>query len=192
MALSPKQTAIALRKFADAGFNVALVDGGLKALENDKTESQARVRKVTGKLAATIRVIKPNPQSPAARAGTLIFRLGAGSRSADRRKAVPYGRVLQTGTVYGSADGKTRPHVIQARAGGYSAGAFRTTGAVAFQVAGQLVFARRVHHPGSKFTAHPYLAVNQPRLATSIEAGLVRAADDALARASDFEGLGGS
>src|SRR5712691_9731476 len=122
MPLSPKQAAIALRKYAAAGINAAIVESGLKALDQDKKESQARAPHVTGRLGGTVRVIKPSATSRAAQGGLLVFRLGAGSRSSDRRRAVPYARVLQTGTVYGSGDGKTRPHDIVARAGAYAGG----------------------------------------------------------------------
>ena len=43
--------------------------------------------------------------------------------------------------------GRTRPHVIEAKAGGV----------LAFQSGGKTVFARRVNHPGSKIPARPFM-----------------------------------
>lgn len=53
---------------------------------------------------------------------------------------VPYGAIQEFG-------GTTRPHVIAAKEGH----------ALAFSLRGQLVFARRVNHPGSVVPAHSFL-----------------------------------
>lgn len=174
--LTPRQAADRLAKWAKAGFNVALVDSVTGALEADRQESAGRVPRRTGALASTIRVAKPSA-SRAAKTGVLKASLIAGRRSVDRRKSVAYARVLQTGQVYGGPGGRTRPHAIVARTGGYGAGGrFATTGVLSFMVGGRRVFARAVRHPGSRFRALGYLRVNEPRLQRQVDQGLDRSA----------------
>ncbi len=175
--LTPQQAAERLAKWARAGFNVALVDAVTSALEADKQESAGRAPRRTGALASTIRVTKPSA-SRAAKTGVLKASLIAGRRSVDRRKAVAYARVLQTGEVYGGPDGRTRPHVIVAREGRYNAGGrFATTGALSFTVGGRRVFARSFRHPGSRFRPLGYLRVNEPRLSRQLDQGIQASAD---------------
>jgi hypothetical protein len=175
--LTPKQAAERLERWAKAGFQVALVDALTTALEADKRESAGRAPRRTGALASTIRVTKPSA-ARAEKTGVLKASLAAGRRSVDRRKAVPYARVLQTGQVYGGPGGRTRPHVIVAREGRYNAGGrFATTGALSFTVGGRRVLARAVKHPGSRFRALGYLRVNEPRLGRQLDQGIQASAD---------------
>jgi hypothetical protein len=174
--LTPKQATARLAKWAGAGFNIALVDSLTSALEADRKESAGRAPRRTGALASTILVAKASA-SRAAKTGTLKASLIAGRRSADRRKAVPYAGVLQTGRVYGGPGGRTRPHVIVARKGHYSAGGrFATTGVLSFTIGGRRVFARTIHHPGSRFRPLGYLRVNEPRLRRQLDEGIERSA----------------
>lgn len=186
--MSAKEAADRLAKWEAVGISIALVDGGMAALEQDARDSRTRAPRVSGRLAATIRVVRPSSRSAAARAGQLVFRLGAGSRTRDRRKGsgVAYARVLQTGRVWtpGGEVAKTREHEIQARAGSYGGGKFRTTGVLAFARGGLNLFARKVRHPGSRFHALGYLGVNEPRLRSTVDA--------ALQRGIDHDGLGAS
>jgi phage gpG-like protein len=67
--------------------------------------------------------------------------------------AVPYGAVQEFG-------GTTRAHLIAAKSGR----------ALAFNVRGQLVFARRVNHPGSRIPAHSFLGASLGSLAPAATA----------------------
>lgn len=207
MPFSARSAAAWLRKWADVGISAALVDAGLAVLEKDKSESKSRAPKKEGRLAATIRVVKPSSKSKDAKAGLLVFRLGAGSRSADRRKRVSYARVLQTGKVFvspGVEAPKTKEHTIEARSGDYElrqmglmggppgSSRFRTTGVMRFKKGGDTVYARRVKHPGSKFRGRWYLRLSEGRFAMGLDKGIQASADRAAAQSREYEGVGGS
>ena len=162
-ALTPKQAALRILDWARYGFDVGLIDAGIKALEPDKVESQARAPKKSGRLAATIRIAKPT-QRAAVKRGFVKLGLVAGSRSRDRRKAVPYARVLQEGEVWGG--GNSKKHPIRARAAAYYDGSIRTTGRLALAP----YYPREVVHPGSDFPKLEYLRVNEVRVSRGVEA----------------------
>jgi phage gpG-like protein len=79
--------------------------------------------------------------------------------------AVPYGAIQEFG-------GTTRAHLIAAKA------AF----ALSFSVAGTLVFARRVHHPGSVIPARSYLGSALAAVAPAAIATTATAASDGMRR----------
>lgn len=87
--------------------------------------------------------------------------LAAGFDSAD----VPYGAIQEYG-------GTTRAHLIEAR----------NARALAFAVGGRLVFARRVHHPGSKIPERSFLRSALADRAPAMLAELAAIADDEAAR----------
>jgi hypothetical protein len=166
--LSPAELANRIRKWAAVGVDVSIVDGVVTGLEVDEKESEARAPRRQGKLAKTIRVIRPSA-TQAAKKGVIRAALAAGSRSADRRKGVPYASVLQTGKVGYPPASRTKPHEIKARRADYSGGRIRTTGVLSFLVGGRRVYARAVKHPGSRFKQIEYLQVNETRLAGVID-----------------------
>jgi hypothetical protein len=155
-----------LEKWARAGFSFAIVEGAVASLEQDLRAARARVRRRTGKLAATIRIKRPS-SSQAARTGKIRLGLSAGSRT------VPYASVLQTGKVGYPPGPKTRPHIIGSRAPG------ARTGTLSFIVrGGQRVFTRRpVKHPGSRFQADGYVNLDEKRAQSSIDQSLQRSID---------------
>lgn len=174
--LSPAEAAKRLQKWADVGIDAALVDGLVAGLKPDAAASRSRAPHKSGRLAATIRVTSPRPERTK-RTGTVRAGLIAGSSSGDRRKAVQYASVLQTGKVGYPPRGSTRPHPIRARRAGYAAGEVRTTGVLAFNAGGTRVYARSVQHPGSHFPALGYLAVDERRLATVVDRSLQKSED---------------
>ena len=72
--------------------------------------------------------------------------------------AAPYARILDLG-------GTTRAHVIEAQEGK----------ALAFMAGGQMIFRRKVNHPGSKFPARPFLESSLAEQAAQIKASLTAA-----------------
>lgn len=165
-----------MEKWASVGIDYAVVDGMLKALELDRSESEARAPRKTGKLAKTIKVLRPSAQR-AQKTGLIRAAVVAGSRSGDRRKSVSYASVLQTGKVYNGPGGKTKPHDIVARKASYSGGKIQTTGVLALKVGGHPKFARKVHHPGSTFAAMDYLRVNEDRAVKDVDQALQASAN---------------
>jgi hypothetical protein len=175
-----KSEAAAIRKWAEVGFDYAAVQGLKASLQQDKSESQGRAPKRTGKLAGTIRVVNPS-STAAGRNGFIKGGLAAGSRGL---KGVPQAGVLQRGTVWGGG-AKSKPHLITRRTGSYqstqvSVGGGPSFGASAF-VTGHLklspTFPRQVHHPGSKWPALDYLRVDAARASTQIDSALHQSAD---------------
>jgi hypothetical protein len=77
----------------------------------------------------------------------------------------PYARILHEG-------GSTRAHVIEAI----------NADVLAFMMGGQMIYRKRVNHPGSKFPARPYLAVARDAMIGEIRLGLARAMEQARAR----------
>ncbi len=170
--LTPKQAAKRIARWAKTGISLALVDSLKSALDVDRRESATRAPHRSGALAGTIRVTEPS-STKAAQTGLIKASLSAGRRSVDRRKAVPYARVLQTGQVYGGPGGKTKPHPIVARRARYNErGTLLTTGVLSFVIGGRRVFTRSVRHPGSRFRALGYLRVNEPRLQHQLDRDL--------------------
>lgn len=161
-----------MAKWAKAGFPIAIVDGLVNGLELDRRESTSRAPRKSGRLAATIRVVKPSATA-AARRGFITAALAAGSKSGDRRKAVSYGRVHQVG-------GFTGPHRIRARAAQYVGGRL-VSGVMAMKIGGRTVFAPQVFHPGSKFRKLEYLKITEPRVAYSIDRSIQGSADREVA-----------
>lgn len=176
-ALSLKETAARLARWAQYGFDVGLIDAGMEALQPDLRESKGRAPRKSGRLEATIRIVKPSARA-AAKRGYVKLGLTAGSRSKDRGKAVPYARVHQEGEVWGG--GNSRKHPIRARVGLYGPdGKFRTTGKLALPP----YFPREVTHPGTDWRKKEYLQIQEPRAAATVERsqarGLLRALGDA-------------
>jgi hypothetical protein len=172
--LTASEEAARIRKWADVGFDFAAVQGLLASLEQDKADSVSRAPRRSGKLASTIRVVRPSSRA-AGRKGYIQGALAAGSRG---RTGVPYARVLQLGTVYGGGD-RSRPHLITKRTGEYRSvqvgvggGSF---GAHAF-VTGRLklspLYPLQVHHPGSHWPALGYLRVDGARATARINTAL--------------------
>jgi hypothetical protein len=181
--MSPAAMAKHMRRWADVGIDGALVTSTVEALGDDRRESASRAPKKEGKLARTVRVMRPTP-ARTKRTGKVRVSLAAGSRSGDRSKAVPYASVLQTGKVGFPGRSKTREHIIRARRGSYGSGVFRTTGVLAFAKGGTRVYARSVIHPGSKFRAIGYLKVDErrasARMKTAVAASFERESFDAV------------
>jgi hypothetical protein len=151
--ISPSEAAARIQRWAALGFPIAIVDGAVEAIEQDRTESRARAPRLGGALGKTIRVIKPRERT-AQRTGFIRVSLKAGN------KQVTYGSVHQTGRIGYPGQPKTRPHVIEPRGG---------RSYLSFEVGGRRVFAKRVNHPGSRFRAQNYLQVNQRRAAETID-----------------------
>ena len=161
-----------MRRWADVGIDGALVNGGLNALREDRGESRTRAPKKTGRLAETVRVVRPTV-ARVRRTGVIRMSLAAGSRARGPR-AVAYASVLQTGKVGYPAKEKTVAHTIRPRRGEYSGEVFRTTGVLSFDKGGTRVFARSVRHPGTRFPALGYLKVNEARVAASCDRSVER------------------
>jgi hypothetical protein len=157
-----------IRKWAAIGIDASLVEGITTGLQVDEKESEGRAPRKQGRLVRTIRVVQPSA-TRAAKRGVIRAGLAAGSRSGDRRLAVAYASVLQTGKVGYPPGAKTRKHPIQARRAEYRNGRISTTGVLSFVAGGRRVFVRRVMHPGSRFEAMNYLQINEPRLARVID-----------------------
>lgn len=75
-----------------------------------------------------------------------------------------YAQILHDG-------GSTRAHIIEAQDGK----------ALAFMAGGQMIFRKRVNHPGSHFPARPYLTSALEEQAAAIKAGLTEAMLGAIA-----------
>jgi hypothetical protein len=161
-----------LRRWAEVGIDGALVIGAVNALRDDRRDSQARAPKKTGRLAATVRVVRPTV-ARTKRTGMIRASLAAGSRSGGSR-AVAYASVLQTGKVGYPAQEKTRAHRIEPRRGTYAGDTFRTTGVLSFENGGTRVFAKSVKHPGTRFPALGYLKVDEARMVTSLDRAVER------------------
>lgn len=176
-------------RWAEAGFDYALVVGARAGLEMDRRDSAARAPRRTGRLAGTIRVIDPRLSS-AVKRGFVRVVLAAGSKS--KANPVPYASVLQRGLVGYPPKDRTRPHVILAQTSGQVGEWVATFGGrsarfrsftrasgkmLRFQLGGQTIFAGKVHHPGSRFKARHYLAVDEGRVQGSIDQALQRGLD---------------
>ena len=190
-ALTPKQYADRVARWRKVGYDYALIVNARLALDDDRRDSTARAPKKTGKLAQTIRVIDPKAGNAAraekygrASAGTVRIELAAGSR-ARGAAAVPYARVLQTGQVY-PGRARTKPHEIQAliasRVGSVVPqlrAAGRRLKVTGFKSAtGKMLklrggnFRTRLMHPGSRFRALQFLAIDEARLIRKTDTGL--------------------
>ena len=101
--LTPRQLAAQIEKWAAVGIDFALVQSAAAALEEDRRESAARAPRRSGRLASTIRVVRPS-STRAGRTGILRLSLTAGSGSSNRGKRVEYASVLQTGQVFGGIE----------------------------------------------------------------------------------------
>lgn len=184
--MSPAKMAEQIRKWREAGFDVAIVDAGIATIEADRNEARSRAPRRSGALAGTIRVIRPS-STAAARRGYVRLALAAGSRAMGN--PVRYASVLQTGTVGYPARERTKAHPISPQGGGAT---LRVSGRRAvlrensshtvlrLKVPGGNVFVARVkNHPGSKFQALNYLQVNEARAVTIIGAGVAKALQQA-------------
>jgi hypothetical protein len=177
--LTPKQFQERVQKWADAGFDYALVETLRMTLEKDRAESAARAPRKRGVLAFTVRVIRPSATT-AKRKGIIRVSLAAGSRSGDPRKSVPYASVLQSGKVYGGGT-RSKRHVIRARVGRYDdRGRFLKTGLLLFTGRRGFFAGHEVMHPGSKWPALKYLGVNEGRVGEALDSGLQRRANREL------------
>ena len=190
--LTPAEAAARLKKWADVGIDYALVEGTIRALDVDKRESVARAPRRSGRLASTIRVLKPSSRSAAAKKGQIRAQIKAGSSSSGNR--VLYASVLQTGKVGYPPKDRTARHLIAPQRFMKSAGGYvrmsgrlyvpaRDASALRFIAGGRPVFTRRVMHPGSRFRADNYLRVNEPRLIANVEAEFVKPKNDPLGAA---------
>lgn len=180
MAVSVQAYAKWLNKWADSGFDVGTIDQAMSAVELDAAESRARAPHKSGKLAATIRAVRPKV-GPAMKKGVIRFGLTAGKRGLSP-SAVPYAQVMQTGHVSkfapsGAGATKTAAHRIEARAGSYSGGKFGITGRLRFVVRGNPVAVPAVNHPGSKLRARNYLNFREERVAAAVASGVQRSLD---------------
>jgi len=125
-------------------------------LELARTKLQGGVLKSrTGALAATVGVI-----GPAIEGDRVVTRLFAGGD-------LKYAAIQEYG-------GVTAPHdILPERAK-----------ALAFLVGGEQVFAKVVHHPGSRIPARSYLRSSLAEMADEIESGMKAAVLDALSQAT--------
>ena len=179
-------------RWAAAGFDYALVVGARAGLEQDRSESAARAPRRVGRLAGTIRVIQPK-LATAAKKGFVRLALAAGSKS--KANPVPYASVLQKGLVGYPGKASTKPHVILAQTSGQVGEWVATFGGrsarfrsftrasgkmLRFEMGGQTRFAGKVKHPGSRFKARHYLAVNERRVQGSIDTALQSGLDRAI------------
>jgi hypothetical protein len=184
---SPERLAAKMRKWADAGFDYAIIAGARTALEEDRRDSISRAPSRSGALRRTIRVTTPSSRR-AARTGIVRIGLSAGSRVFGN--PVRYAAVHQRGLVGYPPKPKTKPHVIEAHAAGtwiarwsprHGYSARQASGKVlSFLVAGRRAFARHVNHPGSRFRALEYLKVNETRAAGAIDQSVQKSADAEL------------
>ena len=176
-------------KWNAAGFDYTLVIGARAGLEMDRRESAARAPRRSGRLASTIRVQQPRLAATTKR-GFVRVVLAAGSTS--KANPVPYASVLQRGLVGYPPKSKTRPHVILAQKAGQvgewvatfggRGGRFRSfvraSGkTLRFEAGGKTVFASKVNHPGSRFKARNYMAVDERRVEGSINQALQHGLD---------------
>jgi hypothetical protein len=189
MADTPASLARKIEKWNGAGFDYSLVLGARDAMEKDRSESRARAPRRIGRLAGTIRVVQPK-LAAAAKRGFVRIVLAAGSKS--KANPVAYASVLQKGTVGYPPKPKTQPHVILAQTRGQVGewvAAFGGRGArfrsftrasgklLRFELGGEAHFALKVRHPGSRFRARNYMAVDELRVQRSIDAALQRGLD---------------
>jgi len=168
--LSPGNAAARLEKWARAGFDIAVVDGLTATLEADKTASAGRAPRASGRLAATVKIVRPSASS-AARKGFIIGRLKAGNRKRADQGGVPYARVHQVGGIFVSPTANashTNRHGIAPKS---------ADGRLRFVIGGKVVFARRVAHPGSRFKKLEYLRIDEDRAQRRIDTSLQRSAD---------------
>jgi hypothetical protein len=181
--LTPAQAIERIERWRKAGFNVAIVDGALVALGHDRDESRMRAPRRLGRLAATVRIVRPTA-SRAAKTGEIRLGLGAGSRS--KLNPVAYASVLQRGLVGYPGRDKTRAHVIRPQGSGWLArwrpgrgwAGIEGSGkrVLSFVVGGRRIFTTRVNHPGSRFQARNYLRINQDRVRVNVTASVVASA----------------
>lgn len=69
--------------------------------------------------------------------------------------------------------GGTRPHLIEARRGGYDAsGRFVVKGRLRFKLGGRWHVRESVRHPGNLFPQRDYLRVDEARVQRSLDASL--------------------
>jgi len=180
---TPQSYAKWLDKWYGSGFDLAVIDGAMTAVEADAAESRARAPHKSGKLAASIRTVRPRVGA-AIKRGLIRFRLTAGKRGISP-SSVPYAQVMQTGRVSQFAPGpsrgqtKTAAHRIEARGGSYSSGGFSITGRLRFQVSGKWVMVPAVEHKGSRLRAHNYLRFREDRVAGAINSSVQHSLDKA-------------
>jgi len=176
--MTPEAYAAKVEKWAKAGFSFDLVEGTRKALQADASEGRRNAPKKTGALARTIRVTTPS-STRAGKTGIVSLSVVAGSR------AVPYASVLLRRLVGWPGRPRTRPHVIQAHGAGTWIG--RKTGrkmgyrqssgkVLKMLVGGQLIFRRKVQHPGSDFSharvPRDWLRIDRVRLERDVDRAL--------------------
>jgi len=190
---TPTQLARKINDWAKAGMNFAVVLGLQKGLEPDKVNGEAHAPKLKGLLARTIHITKPTLKR-AVKTGLIEIKLVAGSKAAGTK--VFYASVHQNGFIVAKAASegepmraaeKTRAHIIVPRAGAKAGdwtgrwtgkkmsftreGADRKQKMLAIKLkSGELIFRRRVQHPGSKFRGRHYLSITVPNVVRSIDA----------------------
>jgi len=186
--MTPEAYAAKVEKWAKAGFSFDLVEGTRKALQADASEGRRNAPKKTGALAGTIRVTTPS-STRAGKTGIVSLSVVAGSKS--QANPVPYASVLLRRLVGWPGKPKTRPHVIQAhgagtwigRKSGRKMGYRQSSGKVLkMLVGGQLIFRRKVQHPGSDFSharvPHDWLKIDRVRLERDIDRALQAGANE--------------
>lgn len=177
--MTPEAYAAKVEKWARAGFSFDMVAGARGSLEADAAEGRRNAPKKRGLLASTIHVSNPS-SARAAKTGVVSISVLAGSKSA--ANPVPYASVLLRRLVGWPGKPKTRPHLIQAHAegtwigrrSGRKMGYRQSSGKVLkMLVGGQLLFRRKVQHPGSDFSQakvrHDWLRVDRVRLERTVD-----------------------
>ena len=169
--VSPETMAKRIQQWADKGLDYSMVVSAKAAMANDVTESQARIKSRTGRLAATVRLTEPSA-TRTARKGFFSVNLAAGSKA--KGNPVIYASVLQLGKV-GGPNGRSRTvaHVITAK-----------SGRLAFSAGGSSIVRTQVMHPGSQFPAQEYLRIQADRVTRTIDVGINKSAADELGKAA--------
>lgn len=185
--MSPQAYAARVEKWAAAGFRFDMVQGARRALEADAAEGRRNAPKKSGALAGTVRVTSPS-STRAKKTGVVSISVVAGSKS--QANPVPYASVLLRRLVGWPGKPKTRAHEIRAFGAGSWVSTRRATRKMSFRqssgkvlkmlVGGQLLFRRKVQHPGSDFSRskvrHEWLKIERKRLERAVEQGLAAGA----------------